>query len=144
VEERGKPIGAATLEELVHALRQAEHRVSRELRRLLTEDGCRVEEWRALELLADGHGHTMSELAEFALVPAPTLTRLVDRLVADNLAYRRADPADGRRVLVRMTPRGRALHDRVARRLDLERSAIVASAGGELARLSAVLLALRA
>ncbi len=144
VEQDGKvPAAAATLPQLAHALARAEHRVSRELGRVLGADGCSLEAWRALDLLADGAGHTMTELAEFALVPAPTLTRLVDRLVADNLAYRRADPADGRRVLVRVTPRGRALHERLALRLGVERDAVVALAERELTRLTAVVAALR-
>jgi len=144
VEEDGnRPGSAVTLQQLSHALSQAEHRVSRELAAVLDAEGLSVEAWRVLELLADGLGHPMTELAEFALLPAPTLTRLVDRLVADNLAHRRADPADGRRVLVRLTPRGRALHERVALRLEAEHDAIVARAADELARLGAVVAALR-
>ncbi len=144
MEEDGKARPpAATLRELAHALSQAERRVSAALSRLLVADGCSLEQWRALELLADGHGHAMSELAEFALVPAPTLTRLVDRLVADNLVYRRADPSDGRRVLVRLTPRGQALHDQLAGRLESGQHEVVAGAERELARLRAVVAALR-
>ncbi len=145
MEEDGKvPASAATLRGLAHALSHAEHQVSRALGLLLGGAGCSVEQWRALELLADGHGHAMTELAEFALVPAPTLTRLVDRLVADNLAYRRADPADGRRVLVRLTPRGRALHEELTGRLEAGQDAVVAGAERELAHLGAVVAALRA
>jgi DNA-binding MarR family transcriptional regulator len=144
VTEDGKPGSGPTLQQLAHALSQTEHRVSRELGRLLEGGGCTLEQWRALELLADGRGHPMSELAEFALLPAPTLTRLVDRMVADNLAYRRADPADGRRVLVRITARGRRLHERVGLELEARAEEVVAGAAAELSRLTAVLLALRA
>ncbi|WP_158854608.1 MarR family winged helix-turn-helix transcriptional regulator [Saccharothrix deserti] len=48
-----------------------------------------------------------TSLAEFALLPAPTLTKVVDRMVAANLVYRRVDDADRRRVLVFIADHGR-------------------------------------
>jgi DNA-binding MarR family transcriptional regulator len=73
----------------------------------------------------------MTEIAEFALVPAPSVTRLVDRMVSDGLVHRTADPRDRRRVLVHLTPRGQALQ----RRLDgvVEREQPVLLAGAERA-----------
>jgi DNA-binding MarR family transcriptional regulator len=77
---------AVATQRLAQLLSQAERGVTRQLGRVLDEDGCSVEQWRALVLLADGVSHSMSEVAEFALLPAPTITRLIDRMVADNLA----------------------------------------------------------
>ena len=51
----------------------------------------RAEQWRALSILADNRRHTMTELAEGALLPAPPLTKLVDRMAAANLVHRRVD-----------------------------------------------------
>jgi DNA-binding MarR family transcriptional regulator len=131
----------AAMQRLAQVLSQAEHGVTRRLGRVLDEEGCSVEQWRALVLLADGVSHSMSEVAEFALLPAPTLTRLIDRMVADNLAYRTADPQDRRRVLVHITPRGRALQKRLAGRIERSQAAILAEADpDDVARL-AVLLA---
>lgn len=65
------------------------------------------EQWRVLMLLGDGQGHTMGEVAERASVPGATATRLIDRLVADTLAYRRPDPLDRRKVLVYLAEAGR-------------------------------------
>ena len=72
-----------------------------------------VEDSRILLLLADGRGHTMTEVAEFALVPAPSVTRIVDRMVTHGLVHRTADRSDRRRVLVHLTPRGQALKRRL-------------------------------
>jgi DNA-binding MarR family transcriptional regulator len=55
----------------------------------------------------------MSEIAEFALMPPPSTTKLIDRLVSANLVYRRVDPTDRRRVLVFLAARGRAAHRRL-------------------------------
>ena len=96
---------------------QAERAVTRPLARAFELEASTGEEWRALALLVDGRSHAMSELAEFTMVPAPSLTRLIDRMVSANLVYRKVDPRDRRRVLVRVAPRGEALHRRVLERL---------------------------
>jgi DNA-binding MarR family transcriptional regulator len=131
---------ASVMQRLAQLLSQAERGVTRQLGRLLEEEGCTVEQWRTLVLLGDGLTHSMSEIAEFALVPAPSLTRLIDRMVADNLAYRKADPRDRRRVLVRITPRGRSLQKRLAGRIEGSQSAILAEADpDDVAQLAALL-----
>jgi DNA-binding MarR family transcriptional regulator len=129
------------LREVAHLLGQAEHRVTRDLSRLLARDGCSVEQWRALELLADGASHQMSELGQAALVPPPTLTRLIDRMVADNLAYRTADPRDRRRVLVRVTARGRRMHERLSQRMLGEPGEVLGEVGDDDLAQLAILLA---
>jgi DNA-binding MarR family transcriptional regulator len=113
-----------TVEALVLALSDAERRVTRRLASVLAQEGCTVGRWRALELLAGNESHDMSELAEFTQLPPASVTRLVDGLVADNLAHRKADPRDRRRVLVHITPRGAALQDRLAARITAEQGVI--------------------
>lgn len=76
--------------------------------------GPGLDAWRVLDLLADGAGHPMAEIAVHAMVPAPTSTKIVDRLVEGGLVYRRPDDADRRRVLVLLADRGRALHTSLA------------------------------
>src|SRR4051794_41837960 len=100
------------MQELAHALSRAERSVTRQLARAMEEEGCTVEDWRILLLLADGRGHTMTEVAEFALVPAPSVTRIVDRMVTHGLLHRTADPSDRRRGRVPPPPRGGALQPR--------------------------------
>ena len=128
-EGKARPLPpASVMQRLAQLLSQAERGVTRQLGRLLEEEGCTVEQWRTLVLLADGVSHSMSEVAEFALLPAPTLTRLIDRMVADNLAYRTPDPQDRRRVLVHITPRGRALQRLLAGRIEGSQAALLAEA----------------
>jgi DNA-binding MarR family transcriptional regulator len=115
---------ASTEEALVLALSDAERRVTRRLANVLAHHGCTVERWRALALLARDESHGMSELAEFTQLPAASVTRLVDGLVADNLAHRKADPHDRRRVLVHLTRRGSALLRQLSDRIAAERDAI--------------------
>ncbi|MFI6519008.1 MarR family winged helix-turn-helix transcriptional regulator [Spirillospora sp. NPDC050679] len=98
----------------VRLLAAVERRVTARLSAALAEAGCTPEEWRVLALLADGRGHPMTEIAEYAMLPPPTLTKLIDRMVAANRVHRRVDDADRRRVLVLLTERGRAAHARLA------------------------------
>ena len=116
--------------ELFHLLSYAENRAVRRLAAAWDGEDCSIEQWRVLALLADGHGHPMTELADFALLPAPTATKLADRMVADTLIYRRADPNDRRRVLVYLTERGHDLHTRLAASLDRLQAELMEAIGG--------------
>jgi DNA-binding MarR family transcriptional regulator len=94
-------------------LTAVERRLTASVAADLGEQGVTVDQWRVLEGLSDREGRSMSELASRAVMPAPTLTKVVDRLVAGNLAHRRSDPYDRRRVLVLLTPRGQTLRARL-------------------------------
>ena len=128
---------------LAHLLSHAERRLGRRLAAVLAEEGCSVEEWRVLSAVADGQGHPMSEIADHALMPAPTLTKLVDRMAAGNLVYRRPDPDDRRRVLLHLTARGRILHQRAAHRVHSDQTRLLDAIGdqGKLAQLLPLLAA---
>src|SRR5919107_3001859 len=100
-------------QQLLHLLSHTQHRVTTQVAAALRKQRSSLEEWQVLSMLADGRGHSMSEIAEFALTPPPTMTKLIDRMVANNLVYRRVDPADRRRVLVFLAARGLAAHHRL-------------------------------
>lgn len=128
------------IQQLAQLLSHAERQMTRELARILEADGCTVEQWRALALLADEEPHSMSELAEFALFSAPSLTRLIDRMVADSLVYRKVDPRDRRRVLVHLSRRGRARYRQIAEHIEAEQEALLTESDPEhVAQLTALL-----
>jgi DNA-binding MarR family transcriptional regulator len=115
---------ADTGEALVLLLSDVERRITRRLAHVLAHEGCTVERWRVLALLAGGGRHPMTELAEFTQLPPASLTRLIDGMVADNLVHRKTDPGDRRRVLVHLTRRGHAMQRRLSDRIAGERDAI--------------------
>jgi DNA-binding MarR family transcriptional regulator len=100
--------------DLSHQVSRAERLLSGRMSALLASEHCTLEEWRVLKILSDGEGHIMTEIADFALLPAPTLTKLMDRMVAAGLVYRRADERDRRRVLAYLGEHGRTLYERAA------------------------------
>jgi DNA-binding MarR family transcriptional regulator len=62
-----------------------------------------------VQLARVGHGCTMGHLATDLQQSSATITGVVDRLVRQDLAERRADPSDRRRVIVALTDAGRHL-----------------------------------
>lgn len=81
---------------------------------LLKEDGLALEQWRVLDCLVGRGEMPMTELAAAVSVPAPTVTRIVDKLVSRALVYRSSGMNDRRRVLVHASQRGEDLHARLA------------------------------
>jgi DNA-binding MarR family transcriptional regulator len=103
---------------VVDLLDQADRAVEAVLTPVTAREGLTREGWRVLLFLSRGGGRSMGEIAEHASVPNPTATRVVDRLVAHSLAFRRNDPSDRRRVLVHLAPNGRQLVERISRQLE--------------------------
>ena len=97
-------------------LEQAQRRLSREFDRALAEVGATAEQWRVLDSLADEKGSPIGELAAELDMNPPTMTKLIDRMVAAGLAQRIVDEADNRRVLVFITDAGLALHKKLSER----------------------------
>jgi DNA-binding MarR family transcriptional regulator len=86
----------------------------------LFEQNCGPElslaQYRTLATLLDG-GQRASRLAQRLAVPKPTLTALVDSLVARGLLAREEISGDRRGVQLSITPEGRAAHDAASRQL---------------------------
>ncbi|MFF4773608.1 MarR family winged helix-turn-helix transcriptional regulator [Microtetraspora fusca] len=123
------PSGLAS--SLAYLLSRAERAVNRELSAALAAEEVSVEQWRILQALADGRGHSMGGLAEAALMPHPTLTKAVDRLVERALVYRGHDPLDRRKVAVYLADRGRDLLGRLEEGIGEHRRAILTVYGAE-------------
>lgn len=80
---------------------------------ILKEHDLSLEQWRVLDCLVRKDEIAMTELAGAVLSPAPTVTRIVDKLVSRALVYRSSSMNDRRRVLVHASPRGKELHTRL-------------------------------
>ena len=120
---------APITEHLAYLLAQANREINRQLELRLSKEGVPVEQWRILKVLSDGDGHSMGELADAVLLNHPTLTKMIDRMVSDALVYRRADPADGRRVLIFISERGRAVNERLNRLANQHQAELVEDYG---------------
>lgn len=97
---------AVTRAEVAALLIERAQAITGAIRDTTTPAGLAPEQWWILAHLAGSGAATMSELSGAAHTPAPTTTRLVDRLVESALVYRTLDGLDKRKVLVRITERG--------------------------------------
>ncbi|WP_418063106.1 MarR family transcriptional regulator [Pimelobacter simplex] len=86
---------------------------------LLDAHGVGLDVFRALRRLSDAaEGLTVGELGRLISATPPATTRVVDRLVTEGLAFRRADATDRRRVLVVASDAGRDLWRTLVAALD--------------------------
>jgi DNA-binding MarR family transcriptional regulator len=74
--------------------------------RRLSPPGLSLTAAAALATLERDGPQRLTELAGIEGVTQPAMTQIVSRLERDSLAARTADPADGRVVLVEITPAG--------------------------------------
>ncbi|RCG32686.1 MarR family transcriptional regulator [Sphaerisporangium album] len=126
---REAPAATGLGSSLAYLLTRAERGVNRGLASALAAEDVSVEQWRILQALADGRGHSMGDLAEAALMPHPTLTKAVDRLVDRAVVYRGHDPADRRKVAVFLANRGSELLGRLEAGIAEHHRAILATYG---------------
>jgi DNA-binding MarR family transcriptional regulator len=103
---------------LVELLDRLDRAVDTALSPATSAEGVSRDGWRVLLMLARGGGRSMGEIASHTALPAPTATRVVDRLVAAHLAFRNTDPVDRRRVLVHLAAPGREVVERVCGRVE--------------------------
>jgi DNA-binding MarR family transcriptional regulator len=97
---------AVTADESVRLLSLVERAVTQRLDEALKVHGSGIDQWRILSLLAERGGCPMNVVADHALLLAPKLSKLVDRMVSANLVLRRTDEEDRRRVLIAASTRG--------------------------------------
>lgn len=100
------------------ALLHAHYAITRKLdAELRSEHGIALDAYDVLLRLgrAPDRALRMTQLADRVLVPPSTLTRRIDRLVADGLVERMRMPGDSRAMVARITDPGLALLRRAAR-----------------------------
>ncbi|MVA76568.1 MarR family transcriptional regulator [Auraticoccus sp. F435] len=130
--------------ELAQGMRRSVMRLARRLRQMHEESlGLTQNQLSLLGLLTGSGPRSVGELAELEKVQPPAITRTVKALEQLGLVQRSADPDDGRRAVVEVTPRGREIVLADRRRRDLwlvERLGELTPAERELLGRASVLL----
>jgi MarR family transcriptional regulator, organic hydroperoxide resistance regulator len=96
---------------LFRAVAKAFKGVNAELGRRLEPHGVHPGQDYVLDELWHQDGQPVGVLAGRIGIEVPTLVRTLTRMEAAGLLRREADPADGRRAIVRLTDRGRKLEE---------------------------------
>ncbi|MET9441858.1 MarR family transcriptional regulator [Streptomyces sp. NPDC006610] len=102
-------------------------RTSCELDRALHRHGLCASDFEVLDVLADGCGFRVQEIAERVHLSQSALSRLIARLEKDGLVVRGMCQEDRRGVRVALTEKGRALHGEV---LPVQRSVLTRMLAG--------------
>jgi DNA-binding MarR family transcriptional regulator len=98
--------------QLCFALYSASLAMTKTYKPLLEPLGLTYPQYLVMLVLWEGDGCTVSQLGERLQLDSGTLTPLLKRLQAQGLLQRLRDAADERRVLLQLTPEGRALKAR--------------------------------
>jgi DNA-binding MarR family transcriptional regulator len=118
---------------------------TRSLTGLYRKHGLTVGGWRTLSLIGNYEPIHPSSIAERTSVDPDKVTRAVDRLVGKKLVVRNADKVDRRRIVLRLTARGRRSYDEIEKvRRQVEVQFLSVLSKGELASFYAILEKLEA
>jgi DNA-binding MarR family transcriptional regulator len=75
--------------------------------------GLSRDEWRVLAALAGAAWVKTNQVIESSTLEKMQVSRAVTRMERDDLLQRKPDPEDGRGWLLRLTPKGRALYEKI-------------------------------
>ena len=93
---------------LPYLLARASYLISGEFHATLEKERIPVMHWRVLCSLVEAP-MSVSELADIVIAKQPTMSKLLARMEKQGLIGRDSDPADGRGVVVSITPAGKRL-----------------------------------
>jgi DNA-binding MarR family transcriptional regulator len=88
-------------------------RLNQNLSEDLRKRGFTFQDWRVLAVLAAHEGANLTELAEATVIPQPSVSRLAANLAKRGYVARENGKRDSRNVHLFITPKGRAIYDRM-------------------------------
>lgn len=108
---------------LVTLLAQTTKEFSASVSNVVSQQGYTLDEWMVLHAIKGQDGSSISEISDASGCYGATLTRVVDKLVANGLVYREASQIDRRKVVVFIADHGRRVHSTInGQMLQLENS----------------------
>ena len=106
---------------------QVVYRRDRALNNLLKGFSLLATEWRTLGTLLRKGPLTMQDLAQWTAYDRTRLTRILDRMEAQDWIARGASGDDGRSVVVRIAPKGARLYRRAEKAVDVLTDEVIAA-----------------
>ncbi|MGO7420622.1 MarR family winged helix-turn-helix transcriptional regulator [Rhizobium ruizarguesonis] len=123
-----------------YLLNRAGVRIAEVFAQRIAEDNLSVAMYRVLSMLKERRESTLGDLADVVSVEISTLSRLVGTLAKRKLVSRTRPEDNGRIVIVRLTPQGEALTERLMPlAVELERTAVQDMSDEEVAALKKAL-----
>lgn len=91
------------------ALLRAREKVMGPIREMLAESDINEQKWRVLRVLGESGPLELTSLAHEACLLLPSLTRMIQAMIAEKLVTRETDPSDRRRSIISISDAGRQL-----------------------------------
>jgi DNA-binding MarR family transcriptional regulator len=88
-------------------------RLNQNLSEDLRKRGFTFQDWRVLAVLAAHEGANLTELAEATVIPQPSVSRLAANLAKRGYVARQNGKTDSRTVHLFITPKGRAIYEKM-------------------------------
>ena len=114
---------------LAYLLASANRRMHIGLAFSIAPEELSEEHWRILQVLSNGKGCSMGNLAVMVLLNHPALTKNIDKLVSRGLVQRAADAYDSRKVLVYISDLGLETVSRLNKSVDAHHDVIQEALG---------------
>ena len=76
--------------------------------------GVRLSEWRVIDALHAGGEISANQISQWLMTDKAWVSRSVERLIEGGYVHRSADPGHGRRLLLRLTPKGQRAYASIA------------------------------
>ncbi|MDG6988644.1 MAG: MarR family transcriptional regulator [Nitrososphaerota archaeon] len=108
--------GGSGHNETYGAILSAYRAMARRIAEMLSEEGLTQPQFQALRVVAKKGTVCMREISDEMLVTPANITGIVDRLESRGLLMRTGRKGDRRTTDIELTPKGRALQERVAER----------------------------
>lgn len=114
---------------LAYLLASANRRMRIGLSQTIAAEEVTEEHWRILQVLSDGQGLSMGNLAQRALLNHPALTKNMDKLVSRGLVLRAPDAHDSRKVVAYISNLGLETVARLKKSVDAHHDGIEETLG---------------
>lgn len=99
------------------------------IRSVLSDASLTEQQWRVIRTLALAGELNAQDLASQSCILSPSLSRILARLETDKLIIRKVDTSDQRALNLKLSAKGKRLHDRIAPRVDKQYQQLVKDAG---------------
>ncbi|WP_188152437.1 homoprotocatechuate degradation operon regulator HpaR [Teredinibacter waterburyi] len=88
------------------------------VRPVLQQFGLTEQQWRVIRTLLREGEMNAQDLAMESCILSPSLSRILTRLDSDGIILRKTDSNDQRALIIRLSAKGKRLHDRIAPKVD--------------------------
>jgi len=121
----------ANIEDISILLLKARENTIASIKPVLNHYALTEQQWRVIRVLSDHDEISAQQLAEESCILSPSLSRILARLTTEKVVLRKVDSQDQRAQSIRLSAKGKRLHDKIIASVDKRYRAISKALGKE-------------